>query len=524
MSDELMELPEGWEWVKLSDVAEKVGSGATPRGGSESYKLSGIPLIRSMNVHFDGLKLNGLAYLDDKQANELKNVEVKANDVLLNITGASIGRVTQAPPNMEGARVNQHVCIIRTNPILDTNFLSKYLASPIVQRWIMAEEYGATRQALTKQMVLDFSIPLPPLNEQKRIVATIAALRDRTQKAREALEAIPALCDKFRQSVLAAAFRGDLTADWREQNPDVEPASVLLDRIRREKVAALGNYKEPDLIYEEDLPELPDTWTWVVPEALTTYESNAICAGPFGTIFKAKDFRDEGIPIIFLRHVTPEKYLTHKPGFMNTEKWEELFTPYSVWGGELLITKLGEPPGACAIYPEGIGPAMVTPDVIKMTVNRNSTESLYLMHYFNSELSKKITFGVAYGVTRLRMNLTIFRSLPVPLAPLEEQKEACKIIQKFFQIVDYVEQHYLDIENQLNYLDRSILAKAFRGELVEQDPNDEPASILLERIRAEREKLAGEKKGKGKRATSKGHKASPKGNSTQQMTLLPEAE
>ena len=192
-----MELPEGWEWIKLSDVAEKVGSGATPRGGSESYKAEGIPLIRSMNVHFNGLKLDGLAYLDDKQANELKNVEVKENDVLLNITGASIGRVTQAPDTMEGARVNQHVCIIRTHFTLDTNFLSRYLASPIVQGWIMAEEYGATRQALTKQMILNFDIPLPPLNEQKRIVAKIEELRERSQKARSHLSAIPNLCDKW---------------------------------------------------------------------------------------------------------------------------------------------------------------------------------------------------------------------------------------------------------------------------------------------------------------------------------------
>ncbi|MFQ3627042.1 MAG: restriction endonuclease subunit S, partial [Cyanobacteriota bacterium] len=209
MSDELTALPEGWEWTTVADVAEKVGSGSTPRGGAESYKLSGIPLIRSMNVHFDGLKLDGLAYLDDKQADELKNVEVKTSDVLLNITGASIGRVTQAPPEMDGARVNQHVCIIRPNPILDAAFLSKYLASPGVQKWIMAEEYGATRQALTKQMILNFDIPLPPLNEQRRIVAKIEELRDRHQAAKQALEAVPKLCDRFRQSVLAAAFRGD---------------------------------------------------------------------------------------------------------------------------------------------------------------------------------------------------------------------------------------------------------------------------------------------------------------------------
>jgi type I restriction enzyme S subunit len=114
-------------------------------------------------------------------------------------------------------------------------FLTKYLTSPKVQRVITAEEYGMTRQALTKQMILDFELPLPPLNEQRRIVEKIEALTARSRKAREALAAIPELLDQFRQSVLAAAFRGDLTADWREQNPDVEPAEALLERIRVER-------------------------------------------------------------------------------------------------------------------------------------------------------------------------------------------------------------------------------------------------------------------------------------------------
>ena len=129
-----------WESMKTEDIATKVGSGSTPRGGSESYKESGTPLIRSMNIHFDGIHYEGLAHIDDEQADSLKNVEVFTDDVLLNITGASIGRVTQAPKEMNGARVNQHVCIIRPKRELNPTFLSKYLASPSVQRIIMSEE------------------------------------------------------------------------------------------------------------------------------------------------------------------------------------------------------------------------------------------------------------------------------------------------------------------------------------------------------------------------------------------------
>ncbi len=137
--------------VLLGDVTTKVVSGATPRGGEAAYKSSGIPLVRSMNVHFDGFRRDGLAFLDEEQARALKNVEVRAGDVLLNITGASIGRVTVAPPAMDGARVNQHVCIIRPDQRLDSSFLRWYLASPLQQRLINGIESGATRQALTRR-------------------------------------------------------------------------------------------------------------------------------------------------------------------------------------------------------------------------------------------------------------------------------------------------------------------------------------------------------------------------------------
>jgi type I restriction enzyme S subunit len=109
--------------------------------------MAGIPLIRSMNVHFSGFRPDGLAYLDAKQAKQLDNVIVRLGDVLLNITGASIGRVTVAPDSMDGARVNQHVCIIRPNNTLLPVFLAYFLASPSEQARIMNIQVGATRQA-----------------------------------------------------------------------------------------------------------------------------------------------------------------------------------------------------------------------------------------------------------------------------------------------------------------------------------------------------------------------------------------
>ena len=163
------------EWPRhlLKSLTTKIGSGATPAGGRNAYCDEGIPLIRSMNVHFGGFDRTGLVFLNNEQADRLSNVTVQTADVLLNITGASIGRVTIAPNDMAGARVNQHVTIIRPTSELSPKFLTIFLASPSTQRMIDEVQVGATRQALTKAMIEQFEIPLPPLAEQKRIVAKV---------------------------------------------------------------------------------------------------------------------------------------------------------------------------------------------------------------------------------------------------------------------------------------------------------------------------------------------------------------
>ena len=186
------------------------------------------------------------------------------------------------------------------------------------------------------------------------------------------------------------------------------------------------------------LPELSEGWVWTSPDILAAPVAESIGAGPFGTIFKAKDFRPSGVPIIFLRHVAPGRYLTHKPGFMDRTKWKELFVPYSVSGGELLVTKLGEPPGACAIYPKGIGPAMVTPDVIRMATDENLVVPTFLMNYFNSEIARRFSTGAAFGTTRLRLTLPIFRSMPVPLPPLAEQHRIVAEVDRHLSFISEI--------------------------------------------------------------------------------------
>ncbi|NOT23475.1 MAG: hypothetical protein HOP22_12240 [Nitrospiraceae bacterium] len=186
-----------WPTVKLKSVTSKVGSGATPKGGEAVYKNSGVPLIRSMNVHFDGFRRNGLVYIDEDEASLLNYVEIQSDDVLFNITGASIGRVTTAPADMAGARVNQHVCILRPTDKLMPRFLSYYMRSPEQQVLVGSNQIGGTRQAVTKEMLLNWDIQLPPLVEQERIVKQLDEADElrklRAQADRCTVNLIPAL-------------------------------------------------------------------------------------------------------------------------------------------------------------------------------------------------------------------------------------------------------------------------------------------------------------------------------------------
>ena len=154
------EIPEGWSYISLSKITSKIGSGSTPKGGKDSYKESGISLIRSLNVHDFNFIYDDLAFINDVQAKKLSNVEIKENDVLLNITGASVGRCCMVPSNVLPARVNQHVMIIRIKEEVNYafNLLCALCSFENKSELLGISQSGSTRQAITKTEVEDFKI------------------------------------------------------------------------------------------------------------------------------------------------------------------------------------------------------------------------------------------------------------------------------------------------------------------------------------------------------------------------------
>ncbi len=181
-------LRSGWRWGRLGDLTTKIGSGLTPLGGHATYQRSGIPLIRSQNVHFNRFSREGLAFVSVEQDAEMKTSRVEPGDVLLNITGASIGRVCVVPAELCPANVNQHVSIIRCKPDLSPHYLSLLISTPGFQKFISDTQAGATRQALTKSLIEEFRIPLLSPKEQERLAAKLTNQLATVERARTAAE------------------------------------------------------------------------------------------------------------------------------------------------------------------------------------------------------------------------------------------------------------------------------------------------------------------------------------------------
>lgn len=184
-----MSLPNGWKKIKLGEICNKIGSGSTPKGGRDVYLNAGIPIIRSQNVLNGFLDLNDVAYISDEQHGKMKGTWVHPNDILLNITGASIGRSCVVPATVKTANVNQHVCIIRLNECADACYVCNLILSKDVQKQIELLSVGGGRQGLNFQQIASFSFLLPPLDEQKKIAATLSVWDSAIEKMEKLIDA-----------------------------------------------------------------------------------------------------------------------------------------------------------------------------------------------------------------------------------------------------------------------------------------------------------------------------------------------
>ena len=262
------EVPEGWEWTTINDICSKIGSGSTPRGSN--YAKEGIPFFRSQNVYNDGLVYDDIKYISEEVHENMIGTEVRAKDLLLNITGGSLGRCAIVPDEFQKGNVSQHVCILRTIIVLPAYLhlfiISDYFAATMILS-------GSGREGLPKYSLETMQFPLPPIEEQKRIVAAVNkwfALIDTLETAKEDLQTSITLA---KSKILDLAIHGKLVP----QDPNNEPAIELLKRINP-KFTPCDNAHYPF--------DVPHNWVWA--KGLDIFKPMK-ATSPLGDTFKYID-------------------------------------------------------------------------------------------------------------------------------------------------------------------------------------------------------------------------------------------
>ena len=492
------ELPEGWKWVELSDIAA-IKSGLTKgKRRKDTDELKEIPYLRVANVQRGYLNLDEIKLIEATHL-EIENFILRKGDILFTEGGDrdKLGRGWIWDEEILGCIHQNHIFRARLyDSDIDPRLISFY-SNTHGQKYFLGEGRQTTNLAsINLGKLSQLPIPLPPANEQRRIVEKIEALTARSRKAHAALDEIPALLDQFRQSVLAAAFRGDLTADWRAQNPNVEPAEVLLDRIKKTRLIKASTLKAKEKILEmyqtasiEDSGRLPENWQYFSLEKLCD-------SFQYGT--SAKSLSKGDVPVLRMGNLQKGEIdwsdLAYSSDLQEIEK-------YKLNPGDVLFNRTNSPElvGKTSIY-RGERAAVFAGYLIKI---RNCPElnSEYLNFCLNTNYAKSYCWKVkSDGVSQSNINAQKLAKFEIPLCSQDEQREVVHQVKSLLSLANSIEEQYKEATSETDQLDQSILAKAFRGELVPQDPNDEPAAVLLDRIRAEREQLgSGKKRAKAKK-------------------------
>ena len=262
------EIPESWAWTTIKDICSKIGSGSTPRGSN--YAPSGIPFFRSQNVYDEGLVYDDIKYISPEVHKGMINTEVIANDVLLNITGGSLGRCAIVPSDFTIGNVSQHVCILRPIYVL-SEYLHFFCLSSFFARTMVIS--GSGREGLPKYSLEKMQIPIPPLSEQKRIVAEVEKWYSVIDEIEANKSELQECIKQAKSKILSLAISGKLVP----QNQNDEPAIELLKRLN-------PHFTPCDTSHYENLPS---GWAVCRLEDIVDYEQ------PTQYIVKSTNYSDE---------------------------------------------------------------------------------------------------------------------------------------------------------------------------------------------------------------------------------------
>jgi len=506
------QLPEGWAYGTLEDM---IGPGGILTDGDwverkDQDPYGDVRLIQLADIGDGYYRNKSQRYLTSQKAVELRCSYLQKGDVLIARMAEPLGRACIFPGDKRRAVTAVDVCIVRTGKrsILPP-WIMHTVNSPVVRRHIEGLQRGTTRGRISRRNLVSVSLPVPPLAEQKRIVAKVEQLLARVNAARERLAKAPEILKRFRQSVLAAACSGRLTADWRNENSNLEAAARLIKRIftKREeqfkeevKKTKVGVKKipkkparlRPRKVEVKDLPEIPEQWAWVYLPDLG-YMSRGksrhrprnaphLYGGPYPFIQTGDIARCGG-------RITSHQQTYSEEGLAQSRLWTVGTVCITIAANIASSAILTYP----ACFPDSV--VGVNPDV-------NLCLPEYLEFFIRTAQADLDQFAPA--TAQKNINVAILNDVVVPLPPFAEQQEIVRRVNSLFKLADAIDNRVEVASVRAEKLIQSILAKAFRGELV---PNEaelarregrdyEPALVLLERIKAERETIRKERRPK----------------------------
>lgn len=512
------DLPVGWVGTTFSEVAEhRLGKMLDKRKNTGTPR----PYLRNINVRWHGFDLGDVREMRIEDA-EMDKYTVQKGDLVI-CEGGEPGRAA-VWRREEPFAYQKALHRARPRGGVEADYLL-FMLEDAAGTGRLAEHFtGSTINHLTGRELAKVRVPLPPLAEQRRIVDALEAAFADLDAGVVAIEAAERGLERYRRSVLKAAVEGALTADWRRQHSEAEPAAVLLARVAEErrtqweadqlaKYEAKGKtppknwrqrYKPPVVPEREGLSGLPEGWAWASLDGLAALEPRSITDGPFGSNLKTSHYTDSGPRVIRLQNVGDGEFIDVY-AHISQEHFETL-EKHHVQAGDLVIASLGEElPRACVI-PASVGPALVKADCIRFKPNDDAVLTSYALFALNSSPTRRRTTDSIHGVGRPRLNLGKLRAVALPVPPLAEQAAIVEAVEERLSVAAAAA---AELDRQLSRADRlrkAVLKRAFAGELVPQDPTDEPASVLLERVQkelAERKKTTTPRKRKRTMSTPK---------------------
>ncbi len=500
-----LKLPMGWELTTYEQIGKWSGGG-TPSKKIDSYWSGGdIPWIspkdmKSLRIYDSEDKISHLAIQESPAK------LISSDSLLFVVRSGIIRRVLPVAITKIDAAINQDLKALTPSKwVFEEYLLFHALAFNEEIRRFCAKD-GTTVESIEFSALKAYPVPLAPLLEQHRIVARIEELFSHLDAGVESLHKAKAQLRRYRQAVLKAAVEGKLTEEWRKAHLEVEPAEKLLKRILYDNRAKWEmeelakqilkgqrpkndkwkqRYEEPAVSDTETSMRLPDCWVWATVEQLASPEPRSIQSGPFGSALHHSEFQDSGVLAIGIDNVLEGRFSTGRQHRISLEKFEQL-KKFSARPLDVLVTVMATV-GRCCVVPANFEEAIITKHVYRISVNQRIINPYFLMNCIRggSEIRKQISAKIR-GQTRPGINGTILKQIAIPVPPLIEQSEIVSEIERSLSIVDHIEDTVnLDLK-RIDSLRQSILKLAFEGRLVPQDPSDEPASMLLERIKAEK--------------------------------------